>query len=1210
MLRILCVCGLLLCVAFPHSRLCGDEQPRRTDPRQRNPEEMAEGLEPLAAAARMQVPPGFRVQLAAGEPDVHQPIALCFDDRGRLWIAEAHTYPLRAPEGQGRDRILIFEDTDHDGTLDRSKVFVEGLNLVSGLEVGFGGIFVGAAPYLLFLPDRNGDDLPDAEDRAADPTRLRRSQLQFPGDVPPGAIVLRDGFGWEDTHETLNAFIWGPDGWLYGCHGVFTHSLVGRPGDPAEARIPVNAAVWRYHPQQDQFETFMQGTSNPWGVDFNDHGQAFLTACVIPHLWHVIQGARYQRQGGQHFNPYTYDDIRTIADHQHYAGNIRDHAWWGHEPRIGDATSDAGGGHAHAGAMVYLGDNWPAEYRNRIFFSNIHGNRVNCDIPERTTDGSGYVGRHGSDLLLARDLFFRGINLRYGPDGSVCLIDWYDRNACHRTNPQIWDRSSGRIFRIAYGQPEPRSVDLGRSGEAELIELMNHANDWFVRTARRQLMQRGCSPTGHERLWNMTNDLSRTAEKRLRSLWTLHATGGLTPARSDQLLHDTSEYVRAWTIQLELEDRTASAGFLSQLVRMASADPSAVVRLYLASALQRLPPEHRWDLAAALAGRAEDADDHNLPLLLWYGVEPLVPVDPARALQLALQAKIETLSRFIVRRAAAQDDTIEPAVAALMTTDLPRQTLIMSEMLLSFEGRVGIRVPPAWQAAYTRIREQSAQLDPTAATAAERKLHQSLRDQADQIAVIFGDQRVFGVMRRLLTDPDQDLPRRRQALDILVRGQDTATGELLLTDAVLKTSELQSPAVRALVTLGTDHTSEVLLMRWKSFGETARSDVINTLVSRPAWAAALLAAVGAGQIPARDLQAYHVRQILEFRNPELAGLLKQHWGEIREPDADRRQLIAEWKARLTPAVLAAAHRGNGRRIFSRTCQNCHRLFGTGGEIGPDITGSNRADLEYILENLLDPGAVVGRAYRLTLLELKDGRIVSGLVQKETDSALTIQTINDRIVVPVNQIEERTLSAVSIMPERQLDPLSRDEVRDLIAYLASPTQVAMSGPPAPIDPTSGRVPDAVEGESMMIVEKTGGSVSGQSMSDFAGDRWSGNDHLWWTGAEPGDRLALELPVSETGSYTIEAVLTRAPDYGVVSISLGRQVLDAGIDLYHSPDVVTTGVLSFPQVALTQGSHRLTLEITGANPAAVKSFMVGLDYVRLIPVTALGDGQHSR
>ncbi|TVQ06907.1 MAG: dehydrogenase, partial [Balneolaceae bacterium] len=262
-----------------------------------------EGLSGEDAARAMEVPDGFTVRLAASEPDVVRPIAMAMDDRGRVWIAEGHTYPQRAPEGEGKDRILIFEDTNGDGNLDSRKVFMEGLNLVSGIEVGFGGLWVGAAPYLMFIPMDSETDRPAGEPE-----------------------ILLDGWGYQDTHETLNSFRWGPDGWLYGVHGIFTHSNVGKPGAPDHQRQRINAGVWRYHPLRHQFEIVAHGTSNPWGIDFNDVGHAFTTVCVIPHLFHVIPGARYHRQAGEHFNPYTYDDIKTIADHVHYTGNRGPHA--------------------------------------------------------------------------------------------------------------------------------------------------------------------------------------------------------------------------------------------------------------------------------------------------------------------------------------------------------------------------------------------------------------------------------------------------------------------------------------------------------------------------------------------------------------------------------------------------------------------------------------------------------------------------------------------------------------------------------------------------------------------------------------------------------------------------------------------------------------------------------------------------------------------
>src|SRR5690606_21661172 len=166
---------------------------------------------------------GFTIQPAAEEPRIIRPIAFTLDSRGRLWVVEAHTYPVKATEGQGRDRILIFEDTDGDGTLDERTIFYEGLNLVSGIELGLGGVWIGAAPELLFIPiDESGSA------SAGEPE------------------VLLDGWGLHDTHETLNSLAWGPDGWLYGTQGVFTHSLVGKPGTAEEDRVPFNAGVWRY----------------------------------------------------------------------------------------------------------------------------------------------------------------------------------------------------------------------------------------------------------------------------------------------------------------------------------------------------------------------------------------------------------------------------------------------------------------------------------------------------------------------------------------------------------------------------------------------------------------------------------------------------------------------------------------------------------------------------------------------------------------------------------------------------------------------------------------------------------------------------------------------------------------------------------------------------------------------------------------------------
>lgn len=567
------------------------------------------GTPPLEAVKLMTVPPGFKAHLFAGEPDIKQPNAFCIDDRGRLWVAENFTYtgPGGPWKPSGHDTILMFEDTKGTGTFDKRTVFMDNLSFISGLEVGFGGVWVGSPPNLLFIPDKNGVGKPDG----------------------PPEVVL-DGWGHEDQHETLNSFSWGPDGWLYGCHGVFTHSKVGKPGTPDSERTLVNAAIWRYHPKKKVFEKFAEGTSNPWGLDFDDNGQMFIEACVIPHLWYIVQGGRYHRQGGQHENRYTFDDIKTIADHKH------------------DGIQGRKGGHAHGGARFVLNDVFPPEYRGKFIIGTIHHHGMYTESFERTD--SGYTGKHVGDFMMANDPLYLGFNHEFGPDGALYVIDWYDPRPCHGQTPA--HINTGRIYKITYGESKKVDVDLGKLPSEELIRLQGSPNDWYVRHARRLLQERGPDPAA-ERALLAAYGREAVTPKKLRLLWALHAVGGDSEAFLIDQLRSKEEFVRGWAIQLLLEDRKASAAVRKELVRLAQEDPSSAVRLYVAAAAQRIAPADRWDIVEALAGHPEDATDHNLPLMLWYAAEPLIMLDTARAVKLATASKVPRIREFITRRMVA-----------------------------------------------------------------------------------------------------------------------------------------------------------------------------------------------------------------------------------------------------------------------------------------------------------------------------------------------------------------------------------------------------------------------------------------------------------------------------------------------------------------------------------------------------------------------------
>jgi putative membrane-bound dehydrogenase-like protein len=969
------------------------------------------GLPPEQAAKEMTLPPGFKATLFAGEPDIKQPIAFAFDDRGRIWVAEAYTYPIRAAEGQGKDRILVFEDTNGDGKFDKRTVFMEGLNLVSGLEVGFGGVWVGAAPYLLYIPIKDGDNPKPAG--------------------PPQTLL--DGFAYQDTHETLNTFTWGPDGWLYGCHGVFTHSNVGKPGAPDSERTRINAGVWRYHPTKHKFELFAEGTSNPWGIDFDEHGQCIIEACVIPHLFHMIQGGRFQRQAGSHFNPYTYDDIKTIADHVHWVGNKGPHAG-------NSRSSAAGGGHAHAGLLVYQGDNWPEQYLGKVFMNNIHGACINMDVLER--QGSGFVGRHAPNLIEFNDLWSQIINLREGPDGAVYMIDWYDKNQCHHTDPNGHDRTNGRIFRIDYQNTthaiypgDLASLDDSALLQFELQSTGNQKDNWHARHARRILQER--ASTGKLRLnpqkesakYGRAMAMPMNEDQGLRLLWTEHVTGTMTDSRALDNLRDTkNDYVRAWTIQLLCEDKKISPTTLKEFARLATKDPSPVVRLYLASAMQRLPIADRWDVLKALYTHAEDANDHNLPLMVWYAAEPLATQDAKRALAMAETSKLPNILNFTVRRTAALN-TLE-AFAAITETlnragDDAHRLEILGGLSLALKAQRHATMPQGWEAVETRLVASS---------------NPEVRAQAQALSLTFGSSAALKALRNTLVDPKAEAASRRTAYESLSGARDPQLPSLLRS--LLRDPDLQGSALRGLAAYNDPKTPEAILDVYPLLNDAHKRDALNTLASRVAFARPLVAAVGAGTIPKKDLSADLVRQLRTFKDAEIDDHLTRFWGVMRDSAEDKKKEIAKYKAIYAAGGSQPGDASRGRALFSKTCQQCHTLFDTGGKVGPDLTGSNRGDLDYLLQNIVDPNAVIPNDYRAWNIETKDDRTITGIVKQQDEKAVTVVTANETLIVPRNEIQSMKESPLSMMPEGLLQAFNEQDVRDLIYYLRGPAQAPM------------------------------------------------------------------------------------------------------------------------------------------------------------------------
>ena len=947
----------------------------------------------------MVVPQGFNVTLFAGEPDVQQPIGFCIDDRGRLWVAEAYNYPNHGTKPG--DRIVILEDADGDGRFDKRTVFYDQLNYVTGIEVGFGGAWVMSPPSLYFIPDRDGDDVPDGAPQ-----------------------VLLDGFGnHANSHNLANGFAWGPDGWLYGTHGRTNWSMLGKPGTPEAQRVRFDGGVYRYHPLRHVWEAYADGTTNPWGIDWDDYGQAFVCNCVNPHLFHVIQGAHYEPWRNRKSSEFAYERIGSIADHLHFVGanNVRQ--------GLGSTEEDeAGGGHAHCGTLIYLGDNWPDRYRNTVFMNNIHGHRINNDLLQR--QGSGYTATHGHDLMVAKDQWYMGVTLQGGPDGAVYASDWSDTGECHSVKNTR--RHTGRIYKIAYGKPATVPVDLARRSDVELVQLQLHRNDWHVRHARRLLQERAAQ--GHD-MAEMRRQLhvmfaeQADETRKLRALWALHTIGGLDDAFLIAQLQHASEHVRTWAIQLLCEDRDPPAQALSQFQHLAARGDSALVRLHLASALQRLSPGQRWPLAEALAARADDAADANLPLMIWYGVEPLVLDSLPRFIALAGNAKIPLVRRHIARRAASSSQAQTGLAALIQLVIKSDDESIHADMLAGIidglEGRRSAAMPADWPRTFAKL--QQSQSDST-------------REQAVQLALIFDDPTALASLRKQASDRTVAAAIRNRSLQSLLAKKPADLPALLLD--LVADPAIRSTALRGLAEYQHPATVATILSAYDSFDAATRQDALQTLASRPAWALALLEAVESKRIARTEVTAYTARQLQNLGDERLNAKLKSLWGEVRETPAEKARQIASYKKQLSPDAMARADRSAGRAMFQKDCANCHKLFGTGGSVGPEITGAQRSNLDYLLENLIDPSAAVARDFQMQIIETSAGRVITGLVVAESASAVTIQTVNEKIVVPLDEIENRATSRVSMMPDGMLQKFTGEQVRDLIAYLSSPGQVPL------------------------------------------------------------------------------------------------------------------------------------------------------------------------
>ena len=1045
------------------------------EPAVENSERAGEPLPPEAALAAIEARLSPRIDLFAAEPSIRNPVAACVDAAGRLLVAENLTYaekPLKR-DPRFRDRVTMLEDADGDGTAERHATLVDGLEGLASVAVGRGGLWLLCPPRLLFIPDghRPPPGWPATPD-SDEPARRRAA-----------AIAILDGFTVSpNSHHTFaNGLAWGPDGWLYGRCGASSPGEIGRPGAEPHTRVPLRGGIWRYHPERKVFEAICHGTTNPWGLDWDDLGNGFFTNTVNGHLWRVLPGAHYARSHTVEPHPWIVEPLGSHADHDHFDSGR-------HWTESRDGRADAhGGGHAHTGCVVVPDEpGWPEALRGRLLTLNLHGRRINVDRLD--AEPTGIVGRHEADLARFGDPFFRGTDLLELPGQALAILDWSDTGECHEGTGV--HRTSGRIYRFSFVADDalPPAVAAGTDVEAlpaaDLVRLLT-ADRWHARLATHLLADRQAAGDTNVELDRIVPELEDlvahgdTPTLRLRALWALWALQRIEQPRLLSLLVDPAPALRCWALRLLSDawpldtvlgdrptaDERPSDSALDALERLAITETDPEVRLALACVVSRLPPIRRARIAAELvaktelgnvavlpvdpadpAPRALGGDHHDLGAMLWVGLLPAFVTDPdgvigvwrAACVPGAQHSHWPSLRRAIARRMTGSDtQAARPDLLAAAAEEGPAGFEdCLAGLDAGWRGRHQVDRPTGW----TDLR---AAIGETPDGAPRRG---PLLDTAARLDALFGDPRGIDRLADTARDAGLPPPTRAAALDALV---DVKADEARhLAQGLLLEPGLSLAAIRSLLATGADEDARMIVDAYPHLDEADRDAALSALAARVSWGGILIDGVEDGRIPNTAITPLLTRQLAglgdallrsrldAFGPPPTTADVVSTANVVSTADVVSTRLDA-WKARLSPQVLAGGDPAAGRSVWQKQCAACHRMHGEGGSLGPDLTGSGRRDLDYLLANIVTPSATVSPDYRMKQVVLADGRVLSGIVIRRTAELLLLRTQTGEEAIPVDDVDEVIDGGVSLMPEGILERLDEAEVADLFRFLMEP-----------------------------------------------------------------------------------------------------------------------------------------------------------------------------
>ncbi|PQO31011.1 dehydrogenase [Bremerella cremea] len=969
-------------------------------------------LSPQQAIQKMEVPEGFSVELVAAEPDLLNPVAMTFDEKGRIWVTESFEYPRHEP-GPGRDRIKVLEDTDQDGAIDKVTIFAEGLNIPSGIAVGHGGVWVANAPDILFLQDTDGDLKADKQE------------------------VIVTGFGRTDTHELPNSLTWGPDGYLYGLNGVFNYSHVKH----RDKDYVFTCALFRIDPRTRDFELFCEGTSNPWGVAFDPNGQAFISACVIDHLWHLTESGYYHRQGGP-YPPHTWK-IESIVKHKHQMA-------------------------AYCGIEYFDSDAYPEEYRDCLYMGNIHGGCINVDVLQR--DGSTYFAKPRPDFLTANDVWHMPVDQKTGPDGCLYVLDWYDRYHCYQdamARPGDVDRLKGRLYRVRYEEtPRANTFDLAQESDEQLIARLHSGNRFYREMAQRVLAERA-SDAAIQPLEALVMDTSAPFKTRMHALWSLIGARQLSDEFSIQLLSDEEPQLRRWAIRYQ-GIRASNNPDVALLIQKLTSDAHPDVRLEVAILAPQV--DYLPTIATLLEVLRSSPNDKLIPHIVWQNLHPQLEKQTPDYLALMTQAPYESDATTLSLLPRATDRILAtPGVSV-------EHVATLVKLLASDPGQkeqLAICLQRITQQAQSRelTGERLAQLKTELAESLSMILKQGNEHpgyyDAANLALAWNDPQAMEIVPQVFASSQMPPARRIAALDSLLTTGHSQANQLVRQYFEDRRND-QAMIGQVIQTLGktdSDVVPKLLLPRLDSLSSQNRPKAIEVLLQRPSWAILLLTQIETGKLDKETLSINQLQRLVTTSSEDVGRKVNDIYGSIRSGRDPSRTLIVAQMRRLVSSRQGDPHRGI--EVYNKLCGQCHKLHGKGQEVGPDITVNGRGNLEQLLSNVFDPSLVIGKDYQAVNVLTVDGRVLSGLLVEDSDSRVVLKMQGGKQeTIARDDVDVMKTSDTSLMPEGIEKQLKSEEIVDLFAYLTltqppeDPTAELISGA-SPIDPAQIVLPQQTE-----------------------------------------------------------------------------------------------------------------------------------------------------